>query len=125
MIPIEMFEKPEDGFKMRYINFQDPFDLCHNIAKTVSLQTYRCFRQHISSEVAIFSKRALDLVLLFEKDRPEEDALGTSTMVSVAGSRAAPPTIDWMIKAAEMAQKILVDFFCCDVRELSQEESGK
>lgn len=126
VIPKESFQPPEDGFRFRYITLQDPFDLAHNIAKTVSLQTFVSFCEHVNNECTIFAGRALDLRIMLEKDRPEEDLPAPPVMVSVSGFKASLPTTAWIPKVPDLTKKILEDFFQCEfVKEMDEEESGE
>ncbi|XP_055337892.1 speckle targeted PIP5K1A-regulated poly(A) polymerase-like [Paramacrobiotus metropolitanus] len=60
-----------DPFKLRYVNLQDPFDLSHNIAKSVSLTTFVALLRWLQEEVAVFRRRALNLLPLLETERED------------------------------------------------------
>ena len=128
VIPIESFPVPEDGFKLRYVNLQDPFDLAHNIAKSVGLPTFTAFREFLRQEVCVFSQIPLDLVVLFNIDYTAPDLPPSPVMVSISASRKFPVKEDssWGPKVADLTQKMLLEFFRCEfVREMSAEDFGE
>ena len=128
VIPIESFPMPEDGFKLRYVNLQDPFDLAHNIAKSVGLPTFTAFREFLRQEVCVFSRIPLDLVVLFNIDYTAPDLPPSPVMVSISASRKFPVKEDssWGPKVADLTQKMLLEFFRCEfVREISAEDFGE
>ena len=126
VIPVQSFEVPPDGFRFRYVNIQDPFDMAHNIAKSVSMHTFITMREWMRQEVAVFSKIPLSLITLFDKDYSETCLPAIPVMVSISAHKSKVPFAEWTPKVADLTKRIFEDFFRCEfVRELSEGDAGE
>ncbi|OQV23598.1 putative Speckle targeted PIP5K1A-regulated poly(A) polymerase [Hypsibius exemplaris] len=126
VLPVEDFPVPEEGFRFRYVNLQDPFDLAHNIAKSVCLTTFISFREFLRQEVAVFTRMPLNLLVLFNIDHAAADLPDYPVMISISPSRSLKELDDeFGQKVAGLTAKMLMQFFRCEfVREISREEFG-